>query len=153
VRRLLGIALACGLVGGALVALGGRQPWQEARVLDVPTAPDAHASVAVSLGAVILLGTLVVGVTRRAGRRVAGAIVALSSVGVLVAVLTADAAWVGSRFAVLAGGVLGLVTGVLAAAFGHRWAAMSGKYDAPGTRSAHESDPWKSLDRGEDPTV
>jgi hypothetical protein len=153
VRRLFGLSLACGLLGGAAVAFGARRPWESEEVLGVPTAPDANASVAVSLGAVILLGTVVVGVTRGSGRRVAGAIVALAAAGVVVAVVTAGADWVGWRVAVLAGGALGGVAGVLAAALGHRWPTMSGKYDAPGSGSEREPDPWTSLDRGEDPTV
>lgn len=152
-RRSFALSLASGLVGGALVIFGGRSPWLPEEAMGVPTAPDANASVAASLGAVILLGTLVVGVTRAIGRRLAGGVVALSAVGAVVAVLTADADWVPWRTAALAGGVLGLLAGGLAAWQGHRWASMSGKYDAPGSRPAHESDPWKTLDRGEDPTV
>ncbi|HET7326614.1 MAG TPA: Trp biosynthesis-associated membrane protein [Nocardioidaceae bacterium] len=152
-RRLFGLSVAAGLVGGALVILGGRSPWRPEEVLGVPTAPDAHASVAASLGAVVLLGTLVVAVTRAAGRRLSGAVVALSAAGAVVAVLTADADWVPWRGAALAGAVLGLVAGGLAAWQGHRWASMSSRYDAPGARPPHESDPWKALDRGEDPTV
>jgi Tryptophan-associated transmembrane protein (Trp_oprn_chp) len=150
VRRLLVLGLAAGLLGGAAVAFGARRPWESAQVLGVPTAPDAHASVAASLGAVILLGTVVVAVT---GRRVAGAIVALAAAGVVVAVVAADTDWVGWRVAVLAGGVLGVASGALAAGLGHRWPTMSGRYDAPGSSRDREQDPWTSLDRGEDPTV
>lgn len=153
-RHQLAIALVAGLAGGALVTLGSRRPWQPVDlVAGVGTTPQAQESVAGSLGAVILLGALVVGVTRAVGRRVTGAVVALAAVGVLAAVLTADGAWAGWRGVVLAGAVLGLGSGALAAARGHRWASMGGKYDAPGSRPAHESDPWRALDRGEDPTV
>lgn len=152
-RRLFAVGLGCGLLGGVLVTFGARRPWESEQVLGVPTAQDANTSVAVSLGAVILLGTVVVGVTRALGRRIAGAVVALAAGGVLVAVVTADAEWVGWRFGVLAGGVLGLTAGVLSAALGHRWASMSGKYDAPGAQAEPDADPWTSLDRGEDPTV
>jgi uncharacterized membrane protein (TIGR02234 family) len=53
-------------------------------------------------------------------------------------------------------GVLALVSGALIAWRGHRWQAMSTKYETP---PAQESDPgktaatlWTKLDRGEDPT-
>lgn len=152
-RRAFPVSLGAGLVGGALVVFGGRSPWVPDEALGVAAAPDAGASVAASLGAVIVLGTLVVGVTRALGRRLAGAVVALAAVGALVAVTSADADWVPWRIAALAGGVLGALSGCLAAWQGHRWASMSRRYDAPASRPAHESDPWKSLDRGEDPTV
>lgn len=152
-RRLLGFSLAGGLLGSAMVIFGARRPWASGDALGVPTAPEAHASVAVSLGTVMLLGTVVVSVTRSFGRRLAGAIVALASVGVLVATTTADADWVGWRVAVLAGGVLGLATGVLTAVLGHRWASMSARYDAPGDQPQGDDDAWKTLDRGDDPTV
>jgi Tryptophan-associated transmembrane protein (Trp_oprn_chp) len=148
----LGLALALGLLGGALVTLGARRPWEDHGALDVPTAPLAHASVAVSLGAVIILGSLVVGVTRAWGRRAAGVLVALAGFGAVVVVVGADAEWVGWRIAALLGSVLAAAAGILSAARGHTWASMSGRYDAP-TGVADESDPWKAIDRGEDPTL
>ncbi|WP_119729863.1 TIGR02234 family membrane protein [Thermomonospora amylolytica] len=59
-----------------------------------------------------------------------------------------------------AGGVLMAAAGVLTMVRGHRWPGMSARYDRPGAgrpaRRPAPDDPaglWKSLDRGEDPTV
>jgi hypothetical protein len=148
----LGVTLALGLMGGVLVTFGARRSWEEHDALDVPTAPLAQASVAVSLGAVIILGTLVVAVTRSWGRRAAGTLVALAGLGAFVAVVSVDADWVGWRLATLIGSLLAAVAGTLSVARGHTWASMSGRYDAP-AGVADESDPWKAIDRGEDPTL
>ncbi|SEF52970.1 trp region conserved hypothetical membrane protein [Thermomonospora echinospora] len=66
----------------------------------------------------------------------------------------------------VAGGVLLAVAGLLTLARGGRWPGMSARYDRPGTgrapagasgaAGAAPGDPaslWKSLDRGEDPTL
>jgi uncharacterized membrane protein (TIGR02234 family) len=56
-----------------------------------------------------------------------------------------------------AAALLGVLVGVATAVRGGHWAAMGGKYDAPGTvPSRPAADPaeaaWQALDRGEDPT-
>jgi lysylphosphatidylglycerol synthetase-like protein (DUF2156 family) len=146
--------VVAGLVGGGLVSVGSRQPWErDAFAPGVPTVPDAYASVTASLGAVILAGTLVVAVTRTFGRRLAGAAVALSAAGVLFVVLAAGADWVLWRVAVLFGAGLALASGVAAAWRGHTWASIGTKYDAPGAAPPREPDPWTAIDRGEDPTA
>jgi len=159
-RNQLALSLAAGLLGGGLVLLGAGQPWGSTGP-PVPTVSGDEVnpvgSLVSSLGAVVLLGAIVVAVTRTVGRRLAGAVVALAATSagyVAVAAAGASATWSVWRVAVLAGAVLGLLGGVLAAVRGPRWAAMSSRYDAPSTpRPAHESDPWKALDRGEDPTL
>jgi hypothetical protein len=156
-RRGLALCLVAGLLGGGLVLLGAGRPWDSApTVPTVPTVSDDVSpvgSLASSLGAVVLLGTIVVAVTRTVGRRLAGVVVVLAGVATAYATVDAAGGWPVWRFAVLAGAVLGMLAGGLAAAHGPRWAAMSRRYDAPADRPAHESDPWRALDRGDDPTL
>lgn len=156
-RNQLPLSLAAGLLGGGLILLGAQQPWG-APGPPVPTvsgeAVNPVGSLVSSLGAVVLLGAIVVAVTRTVGRRLAGAAVLLAAVATGYVTVTAAGSWPGWRVAVLAGAVLGAAGGGLAAVRGHRWAGMSTRYDAPSTpRPAHESDPWKALDRGDDPTL
>jgi O-antigen ligase len=156
-RNPLVVSLTAGLLGGGLVLLAAGQPWGSPGP-PVPTVSgddiDPVGSLVSSLGAVVLLGAIVVAVTRTVGRRLAGAVVVLAAAATGYVTVTAAAAWSPWRVAVLAGAVLGAVGGGLAAARGHRWAAMSSRYDAPSAaRPAHESDPWKALDRGDDPTL
>lgn len=163
-RRELSLCLTVGLVGGGLVLLGASRPWGA-----VDAAPSAGPSLTPtlsgddvnplgsllsSLGAVVLLGTVVVAVTRSAGRRLAGAVVLLAAAATALVTVGADGSWSPWRVAVLCGAVLGLLGGMLAAARGPLWAAMSQRYDAPSApRPQHESDPWRALDRGDDPTL
>ncbi|MGH3365884.1 MAG: Trp biosynthesis-associated membrane protein [Nocardioidaceae bacterium] len=155
-RRELAICLAIGLLGGGLVVLGAERPWgTTAATPGVPdSSVDPMGSLASSIGAVMLLGTIVVAVTRTVGRRLAGGVVTLASVAVGFVVVTSDGSWTGWRVTVLLGAVLGAAAGVLAIARGRRWTSMSQRYDAPtGPKPSHESDPWRALDRGDDPTV
>jgi hypothetical protein len=153
--RELVACLVAGLAGGGLVLFGAGRPWN---------APDSGAlvtgdvnpvgSLLSSLGAVLLLGTIVVAVTRSAGRRLSGVITAATGLTATVVTATAAGGWTGWRLGVLAGAVLAAAAGLLAAARGPRWAGMSRRYDAPAApRPPHESDPWRALDRGEDPTL
>jgi hypothetical protein len=157
VRRELALCLVAGLVGGGLVLLGAGRAWDGAPTVPaVPTVSDDVSpvgSLASSLGAVVLLGTVVVAVTRTVGRRLAGAVVVLAGAATASVSVGAAGGWPVWRFAVLAGAVLGVLAGGLAVARGPRWAAMSRRYDAPTDRPAHESDPWRALDRGDDPTL
>ncbi len=59
------------------------------------------------------------------------------------------------RWAVLAGGLLVIGTGLLVAWRGARWPVMSSRYDQPAIRQAAAADPaslWESLSQGVDPT-
>jgi hypothetical protein len=155
-RHPLAVCLAAGLLGGGLVLLGAGEPWEPAA--RVPTVPGEDVNpvgtLASSLGAVVLLGTVVVAVTRSHGRRLAGAVVVLAALATGYVTVTADGAWSGWRLAVLVGALLGVVAGSLAALRWPGWAVMSERYDAPSAaRPAHESDPWRALDRGDDPTL
>ncbi|MDQ3422109.1 MAG: Trp biosynthesis-associated membrane protein [Actinomycetota bacterium] len=146
--------MAVGLLGGGLVAVGGREPWRTPVPGPAGDQVAPAGSLVVTLGAVILLGMLVVAVTRTTGRRVAGLIVALAAVLVVAVAVLADGAWTLWRTGVLLGASLALGAGALAAARGPAWAAMSQRYDAPGaSEDRHQSDPWRALDRGEDPTL
>jgi Na+/H+ antiporter NhaD/arsenite permease-like protein len=155
-KRALATCLVAGLLGGGLVLAGSGRPWETGS--PVPTVSgdgvDPVGSLLSTLGAVMLLGAVVVAVTRALGRRMAGGVVVLASLGAAYVTVTAAGGWSLWRLAVLLGAVLGGAGGALAAAQGHRWASMSRRYDAPsGRRTDHESDPWRALDRGEDPTL
>jgi hypothetical protein len=159
-RRELAVCLGAGLVGGGLVLLAAGQPWGDAvggsPGTPVPAADAVNpvGSLLSSLGAVLLLGAVVVGVTRTTGRRLAGAVIVLGAVAAAYVTVAADDGWSLARVGALLGAVLGLVAGTLAAARGPHWAAMSSRYDAPSARrSAADTDPWRALDRGEDPTL
>jgi hypothetical protein len=156
-RNQLALSLAAGLLGGGLILFGADQPWGNPGP-PVPTVSGQDVnpvgSLVSSLGAVVLLGAIVVAVTRTVGRRLAGLVVLLAAAATAYVTVTAAGTWSGWRVAVLAGAILGVVGGGLAAVRGHRWAGMSSRYDAPSTPPpAHESDPWKALDRGDDPTL
>nr|MDQ4006812.1 hypothetical protein [Actinomycetota bacterium] len=102
-RRELALCLVAGLLGGGLVLLGAGRPWDSASA--VPTVSDDVSpvgSLASSLGAVVLLGTIVVAVTRTVGRRLAGAVVVLAGAATAYAGVEASGGWPVWRFAVLA---------------------------------------------------
>jgi hypothetical protein len=79
-RNPLVVSLTAGLLGGGLVLLAAGQPWGSPGP-PVPTVSgddvDPVGSLVSSLGAVVLLGAIVVAVTRTVGRRLAGAVVVL----------------------------------------------------------------------------
>jgi Tryptophan-associated transmembrane protein (Trp_oprn_chp) len=155
-RHEMPVCLAGGLLGGGLVLLGAREPWHAVSASAAAVGADVNpvGSLVSTLGAVLLLGTLVVAVTRTVGRRVAGAVVLLAAVAAAAVAVGAGGGWTPWRAAVPAGAVLAGAAGGLAALRGPRWAAMSRRYDAPSApRPAHESDPWRALDRGDDPTL
>lgn len=133
-----------------------------------------------ALALVGLAGVVALLATRRAGRVLVGGLLALCGLGVVaivlrlrtrldeavidsapareaVAVVLAESAdptaWV---WLCLAGGLVLLAAGVLAAVRGPRWAALSRRYEAPAARAqepaATERSVWEALDRGEDPT-
>lgn len=155
-RRELAVCLAVGLLGGGLVLLGADRPWDSAPVAPSVTGDEVNpvGSLASSLGAVLLLGTIVVAVTRTVGRRLAGAVVALGAIATAGVAVTAEGSWSVWRVAVLAGAVLGLLAGALAVTRGQRWSMMSQRYDAPTAPEREPAgDPWRALDRGDDPTL
>lgn len=142
----------------------------------VDSAPTALALVA-------LAGVVAVLATRGVVRRVVGGVIAAAGVGLVWRALAASSAVSGGRArsivadrrssADLTGlaphvtthglwpaltvlcGVLVLAGGALVAARGHRWQAMSARYEAPDEerdRARAATTFWTALDRGEDPT-
>ncbi|MPZ60663.1 MAG: TIGR02234 family membrane protein [Propionibacteriales bacterium] len=153
-RWRFGAAVLAGLFGGALVVWGAGEAWDTDPLGSAAGAGEGSGSLAGSLGAVVLAGSAVVAVTRAVGRRLAGLLVAVAGAVTVYVAAVADGGWSAWRVLVLAGGVLAVCGGVPAAARGHRWPSMSQRYDAPSARDeSHESDPWRALDRGEDPTL
>lgn len=189
-RQLVAVLAGCVLgAGTALVAAG--QAWARGTAaqgqvrLDFEVSGSAQAPVVPALALAGLAGVLALLATRGRIRRLCGALVGACGLGVaLGAALRArpqggdlagragDALGVGSA-AVLdggatlwpwpaaLGGALLALAGFTAAARGHRWVAMSARYDAPGAAApAREStveetsiEAWRALDRGEDPTA
>jgi uncharacterized membrane protein (TIGR02234 family) len=172
------------LAGGAAVALwAGSHVWADAAVhrpgivtaqqLALPGTTVAGTATALSYA--VLAATAVVLVTRGWLRRVAGGVAA--ALGALVAATTAlgvsDVSgavaaaaggpvaftaslapwWVAS----LAGGLLAVAGGALAAWRASGWPAMGARYGVPEAERRTASNPaaaaWNALDRGEDPTL
>lgn len=174
-RRELVVGLAVVLVGAALVLLAGTQPWATVPGSSNATVPSSVEAAlkgsaispgARALGLVGLAGIVALVATRRIGRRVVGALLALAGLAVCALSLfwTADppsllgdaSATVDRTFwswISVAGGVLLFAGGLLAAIRSARWPAMGSRYDAPARKQAKDDDPWAALDRGEDPTV
>lgn len=135
----------------------------------------------IGLALVALAGTGALLATRGAARRVLGALLALTGVGVAVGAVLA---WAGAGpepvwpVVTVLGGAAVAVGGVLTARHGHTWAAMSSRYErnpaaaptAPASTAPEPAEPgaaepgrtaqnvpdsrafWDALDRGEDPT-
>jgi uncharacterized membrane protein (TIGR02234 family) len=149
------------------------------------------SSATTALGLVALAGVVAVLATRGLARRAVGVVLAAAGIGVIwtsfgglhrVSTSRARAlleskrtgldlyssihASVDGQWAVLSavGGALVLGAGVLIAVAGHRWVAMSAKYDAPAGRPPSSEDVaaakaraeaglWSALDSGDDPTA
>jgi uncharacterized membrane protein (TIGR02234 family) len=190
-RRGLAASLLLALAGAVLLLVAAGRGWVSVSARTGPVAlPGAALSVTggelsgvpEACGIVGLAGVAGLLATRRAGRRLVGAVVALAGAGSAAAVadllagLRPAVARVlaghaggfpignaplhlnGWPAAALIGGVLLAAAGVLAAAAGPRWAALSSaRYSAAGARPvATPADGdvavWDALDRGEDPT-
>ena len=179
-RREYALAVALGLLAGALVTAGSSRAWATAtaRAPGLPSSPLSVegtdvAPVIAALGPVILAGAVAVVATRGLARRICGALVGLAGATVAVQVLTAGAALetalreelvsgtAGSiaaspwRWVCLLGAVLAAVFGALVIWRADRWPAMGSRYEAPATRAGsvdEQADLWRALDRGEDPT-
>ncbi len=147
-------------------------------------------SASTALGLVALAGVVAVLATRGFARRAVGVVLALAGAGAIwtsvdglhrISLTRARALLESKRaglnlyssihtsldgqWAVLSavGGALVLGAGLLIAVAGHRWVAMSTKYDAPTTRrpsgedeatakARAEASLWSALDSGDDPT-
>ena len=177
-RREALVVLGLAVVATGFLVLASGRPWATA-VLAVPGLPRTEQMVtgqelvpaAFGLGLAGLAGTLGVLATRGVARRIASAVLALCGVGAAVAAglatgadsvadalpATFGAAGVQvhmTAWPVLAvgAGVLAAACGVVAAWRGPRWPGMGSRYDAPKQQDT-EPDMWRSLDRGDDPTL
>ncbi|MDP9432897.1 MAG: Trp biosynthesis-associated membrane protein, partial [Actinomycetota bacterium] len=137
-------------------------------------------SAAGALGLLGLAGVVALAATRRSGRIAVGMLLVLAGGAVVadaVAIVGRLATEVQQAAAVrtgvsrvpvsrisatpwpwvsLVGGILLVAAGGVTTVRGRRWAALSGRYDAPKARTApvdRETHMWEVLDRGTDPTA
>ncbi|MEU8784892.1 TIGR02234 family membrane protein [Streptomyces sp. NPDC048637] len=192
-NRSLALALLLGAAGAALALLASGRTWAEGSAVlaqgELPrsvTGADV-TGVPGALAVVGLAALVAVFAVRRAGRMAVAALLTLSGVGIAVASVLGNSdtsalrekaatavgltgtdvhhvTHTGWPWVAAAGGLLLLIAGLLALAYGRHWPAMSGKYErtpggARGPRRApaapdldRPEEIWKSLDRGEDPT-
>lgn len=137
------------------------------------------AAGAQALGYVALAGVVALAATRRWGRVVVGMLVAMAGIGVVLVVSglllgglqaagrdylhLSDAANQGHpgsspgwAWLTIGGGAFLVLSGVLVAVRGRRWAALSSSYEVPAAQPVEtpvtDKGVWDALDRGEDPT-
>jgi uncharacterized membrane protein (TIGR02234 family) len=168
------VALVSGLAGTGLALFAATRVWA-VTVEHRPGLSDLRTEQTgaeaqpwlIGLAVVALAGTGALLATRGVARRVLGAVLVLTGAGVVVGAVLAragidpDAAGpAGSVWpiACAAGGAAVVAAGVLAARHGHRWSAMSSRYErrpaaAAPTEVSAGRDLWDALDRGEDPTA
>jgi uncharacterized membrane protein (TIGR02234 family) len=188
-RELASVAAVCA-VGGGMVLFAVGRPWVELVAHRASPLPDVTLALSgrsleplvAGLGIVGLAGVVGLLATRRWGRLVVAAIVALSGLGVLVTALTrltapgaaeardllADAgrfagaagvtatAHPGWPLLAAAGGLLLALGGLAALARSRRWPTMSARYETPAARTGRprtDAAVWDALDRGDDPTA
>jgi uncharacterized membrane protein (TIGR02234 family) len=185
-RRELVVAVLLCLVGSGLVLFAVSRSWghlstpHELTIKRVGfSAPGSRIAGDVqALGVLGIAGVLAIAATKRTGRVVVGALVALAGVVVVVRVAYLLADGIGPRlctdtcgsgrrlesvtpfwpWATLVGGVVLAVAGLLVAVRGRSWAALSASYENPATRPAAEPEVtdksvWDALDEGHDPTA
>jgi uncharacterized membrane protein (TIGR02234 family) len=170
-RRELAVAVVLAVLGGGLALFAASRTWvviETPRPAPLPSVEETRSGRdavpwAAAMAFVGLAGGIALLATKRIGRLVVGAIVALSG-AVMIAGGVAGWRTTGETFqdvevavlwpaASIVGGVAALLAGVLAVARGRHWAQLGAKYDAPGTAKPAENDVWDALDRGEDPTA
>ena len=190
-RRELRTAVLLCLVGSGLALLSVRRDWIAYPASGGLTIHEVRAGVrgtavaglAEALSLVGIAGVVALAATRRLGRVVVGALVALAGAGVVAQVVHLVVAGLGHRLATagcsglclvpaerydaspswawpvltVVGGLLMTTGGCLVAARGRRWAALSSSYEAPVGRPvappATDKGTWDALDRGDDPTA
>jgi hypothetical protein len=172
------VVVAAGVATAASTAVTSARPWfhlslpQPDRVGITDDALRADMPLALALALVVLAAWGAVLVTRGRTRRVVLGIGLLAALGVVACAAAApfvlpdqirdglpdaphDAADPTAAYLV---SCVAAVAGVAALAVAWvqvpRWPTMSSRYDAPAARSAapHETDLWKALDEGRDPT-
>jgi tryptophan-associated transmembrane protein len=179
-RRLFWPVLVLGVGAGAATAVAAARPWgsatapvagQLSREVAARGTDVAPLALALALVALAAWGTVLV--LRRRARRVMAVVGLLAALGV-VATLVASYSRISEVALDLAGNAAGgsaslspwfvvcLVSAVLeVVAFGlatwllPAWPEMAARYDAPGgpDRALDQTDLWKALDEGHDPTV
>lgn len=194
-RARFGAALGLVVLAGAGALLTSGRAWQTVtaprprpfadQVVDV-SGRTLEPAVA-ALGVVALAGVVAVLATRGLARRIVGALLAATAVGLAWAAVAGMQAVSAARARslvsdartaagldpnrpphvavhaewpalVLVCALAVLLAGLAIAVWGHRWIALSGKYEAPApARSANDSarssaSLWSDLDRGHDPT-
>jgi uncharacterized membrane protein (TIGR02234 family) len=179
-RRTFWPTVLAGASASALAAVASGRPWATASAEVAGTATDADAvgsdvaplSLALSLVALAAWGAILV--VRRRGRRVVSAVGLLASVGVVVTVALSkgealDAAvellvgepgsgsatvtaWYYTALVTAAVAAVAFVVAMLRLA---AWPEMAARYDAPGSQPGDrdQTDLWKALDEGHDPTA
>jgi len=191
-RRSLAMMLLFAVLGASVVLAAVGRTWATGTVAfqGTPLRVSVSGSETTGLpGALALVGlasAVAVFAVRGVGRRLVGLLLALAGAGTVVAAVgaatgtaaldrKADTAVGISRaavgavghtawpWAVVVGGLLLVLAGLLVVARGRDWPGMSSRYEAPAGRSVVPStasasraetpaDLWKALDRGEDPT-
>ena len=189
-RRELGAAVLLCLVGAFVVLVAAGRAWASVDVLTGPITGAREVSVAGTevapgvraLGLVGLAGVPALVATRRSGRLVVGALLALTGAGVVAvawrsydseAVFEQASSAGGQVSDVISGtvwpqvaglgGVLLALAGLLTLWRGRSWPGLGQRYEAPAGRAAPLPDQapspdraergmWEALDRGEDPT-
>lgn len=170
--------IGLGLATAVLAAVASGKPWFRASVdyklmpgvRDPDRAADMPLALALSL--VVLAGWGALLVTRGRARRAVAGLGLVAAVGVVACVVVAPFILPDQVRDQLPGGsaevsvsptgwfvtaAIGAVLAVVALAVAWRqcpaWPTMSTRYDAPATRTpADDTDLWKALDRGHDPT-
>lgn len=184
-----GQTLVVGLLAATAVTVAVSRPWisATANVDGLPTLTATVsgadvAPVAGALGVVLLAAFGAVVATRGRVRRALGVLIVAAGATVLVAAVAPGGSsdlvqsglsakgWSGGAYAtdtVLwrwvaeAGAGTCILAGAMVVRFGHRWATMGSRYDAPAAPgvpadAAHgdlsEAELWQAIDRGHDPT-
>ncbi|HKA69690.1 MAG TPA: Trp biosynthesis-associated membrane protein [Actinomycetes bacterium] len=158
-RRVLATAVLACAAGAGLVLLAAGQPWASAVTSGVagPVAVTATGAEIVplvpGLAVLALAGSVALLATRRTGRRLVGAILAVAGAGIVAATIAgfaapdpalreaagvatgrigaavSDVAGTGWPWLALAGGLVVLAVGLAAAVAGPRWSVMSSRYE------------------------
>jgi hypothetical protein len=168
------VAAVLAVAGGALALRSATKTWVLVTTPRPAPLPAVHDSVtgrdavpwAAAMAFLAIAGGVALFATRRTGRVVLGAVLALAgaliSAGALLGArpgaqsfqhAAAHPAWP-ALFGI--GGLAVAIGGALTLARGRRWAQLSARYDAPGSaKPPADGAPglWDALDRGDDPTA
>ena len=178
-RTGFGPSVLAGLAAAILTAVASAKPWMSVDVPArlMPGIRDADRSadlpLALALSLVVLAGWGAILVARGRFRRVCAAIALAAALGVLgcavaapfmlpddirngldLAASTGPASVSGWYVTAVVADVVSVAILVVAWRRVPTWPTMSSRYDAPATRAAEpdETDLWKALDAGHDPT-